>query len=498
MDNPPNTGRATWPCGIAFSGALLCAGLLSYGKAYPKSLLPFSSAHAAFSQSNSRLFPLPATAERRRKVDVELRGAWEHVPAGHRAFSSVLRSFAETWPGGPSIPGQLPWWPTVALSALPPLPTNHTSAERLQAVLHHYSVASGFIRWRPVGIPAAAPADSTWLPIDPKTPGSGNGTSSWSLPRHFSAAAARYCLSDPSQGIYMSGDSTTRELFEFLIRLVQDTGPTAETLYACDPMAGYGCYTCRRGCKHQWFKADTELHWQWMDRDVRVFSDGDREEFQSHARLASAPIPSPTPLRPLAPGAWLSYAWKPEFWSPEEDARLLAMVGAPGGRPYGANYSLVVASKGVHLAADAEEDGVPGPYEFSRVMEMSVAQGRAFGAAVARTFPRAHFLWRDSYWNNMDAKKEAFLAQLRDVTTPVFTEGEAAGGRNFTLLPGFAITYGASIEGIAPPSTDGTHQPEEVKSLLVDLILNHVCTLPTDYMDGFRGFPQVAPFPAAG
>jgi len=271
--------------------------------------------------------------------------------------------------------------------------------------------------------------------------------------RHFNRAALNRCLVSRDSSIMMSGDSTTREVWEYIATNMLGY-PNIDTMimnpqHHCDAELGYGCFSCQNGCKSKDFKETPFCVSHWMDWEIPV------------AMMEESGIDRNYNFQIPIRGPQISFTWKPDMFSLEEISRFETATKLEE-----VKWGAILVNKGVHLAKELSSLEL---FDNQNVWDALVStQAKQMANHLKKVFATSKtlFFWRESYYNHKDSKAEELLARHRGITRVIF---EDAG---FIILPGFNIT---SPESNVVKGKDGLHQHESVQSLIVDMILSHIC-----------------------
>jgi len=269
--------------------------------------------------------------------------------------------------------------------------------------------------------------------------------------RHFNGAALRHCLLSRDRGIMMSGDSTNREVWEYIATNMFGYPSIDSTMtspqHKCDADRGYGCFSCLNGCKSKDFKELSFSATHWMDWEIPLLVNESGSELDYNFK---------TPMQ----GPRISFTWKPDFFSIEEISRFETATTVEG-----AKWDAVLVNKGVHLAKELSSLEMFENQNTWNVMVATQAQKLADHLRSIFASSRTLLFWRETYYNHKVSIIEDFLDHQRSITHDIFEEA------GFIILPGFDITSPDSsvIRG------DGIHQHESVRSLIIDMILSHIC-----------------------
>jgi len=158
-------------------------------------------------------------------------------------------------------------------------------------------------------------------------------------------------------------------------------------------------------------------------------------------------------------GPRISFTWKPDFYSIEEISRFETATTLEDTK-----WAAIVVSKGVHLAKELAALEMFDQITWDNLVKVQ-AQRLAYYLRNAFAMSKTLLFWRESYFHHKDQKFEDLLERQRGITRDIF------GETGFIIMPGFDLTGPDSgvIRG------DGTHQHDSVRSLIIDMILSHIC-----------------------
>jgi len=222
---------------------------------------------------------------------------------------------------------------------------------------------------------------------------------------------------------------------------------TMKPQHECDAERGYGCFSCLNGCKSKDFKELPFCVTHWMDWEIPLLTNVSGSERDYNFK---------TPIQ----GPKISFTWKPDFFSIEEISRFETATTVEK-----AKWEAIVVNKGIHLAKELSSLEVFENQNTWNVMVTTQAQKLANHLRNIFASSRTLLFWRETYYNHKVSLVEDLLYHQRSITRDIFEEA------GFIILPGFDITSPDSsvIRG------DGIHQHESVKSLIIDMILSHIC-----------------------
>jgi hypothetical protein len=273
------------------------------------------------------------------------------------------------------------------------------------------------------------------------------------LLRHFNRTSLQRCLISRNSGVMMSGDSTMRELWEQIASGLLEF-PNIDTVttpqHHCDAQLGYGCFSCLNGCKSKDFAINPFTNTHWMDWEVPLSFDIDSKHDYSST------------LPPHGPR--ISFTWKPDFFSIEEITRFETATALEH-----VQWDAIVFNKGAHLAKELVELSSNTYDEYNTWESLVTVQSQQLADFIKKTFGSKKstlLFWRESYYNHKELRVEEQLILQRRITRKIFEEA------GFIILPGYDIT---GPESNVMRGVDGIHQHESVRSLIVDMILSHLC-----------------------
>ena len=130
----------------------------------------------------------------------------------------------------------------------------------------------------------------------------------------------------------------------------------------------------------------------------------------------------------------------------------------------GRQFDAVIVHKGVHAARDWLDLHARKVPEKVYLEEQRV-RATLLADALVKHFPEASLIWRDVYHHLKSGDNSAIGDQLREITTPIFTD------RGFVNLPGHTVIEDAPKE----LQGDGIHPEEQVVEVLIAMAASIIC-----------------------
>jgi len=217
--------------------------------------------------------------------------------------------------------------------------------------------------------------------------------------------------------------------------------------HKCDADRGFGCFSCLNGCKSKDFKELPFCAAHWMDWEIPLLENESGSERNYNFKM---PIQGPKN----------SFTWKPDFFSIEEISRFETATTLEK-----AKWDAIVVNKGIHLAKELSSLEMFENQNTWNVLVATQAQNLANHLRNIFASSRTLLFWRETYYNHKVSIVEDLLYHQRSITCDIFEEA------GFIILPAFDITS----PNISVIRGDGIHQHESVRSLIVDMILSHIC-----------------------